>query len=108
MNTNDQKILKKLYGEICKNEKLNPISLQFKRVGKGGGVCSFIGKRPVSIAIDLNRISAGSAYVLCHEVAHQIEISQKGNATHNKSWEKTFETLRSKYENCALARKLIW
>lgn len=41
---NDQKILKQLYGEICKNEKLNPIPLQFKKVGKGGGVCSFIGK----------------------------------------------------------------
>ena len=36
---NDQKILKQLYSEICKNEKLNPIPLQFKKVGKGGELC---------------------------------------------------------------------
>ena len=105
---NDQKILKQLYGEICKNENITPVPLQFKAVGRGGAVCNFIGCKPVSIAIDLRRISCGSAYALCHEVAHQIEIVKRGNATHNKQWNKTFEALRSKYENCALARKLIW
>ena len=106
--SNDQKILKLLYLQICKDEKIEPIPLLFRTVGKGGACCSFIGNKPISISIDLRRIACGSAYTLCHEVAHQIEISRKNNATHNKSWKNTFEKLRLKYENSPLSRRLIW
>lgn len=41
---NDQKILKQLYSEICKNEKLNPIPLQFKKLEKEEGCVALLEK----------------------------------------------------------------
>ena len=104
----DKIILKKLYSLICKECEIKEIPLYFKKVGRGGACCSYIGSKPISISIDLNRIACGSAYVLCHEVAHQIEIEKNNNHTHNYKWKKTFNDLRKKYENCKLAQQLIW
>ena len=104
----DMVTLQELYKFICQQEKIAKHSLRFKRVGKGGAVCNFIGKRVLSIDIDLARICFGAAYVLCHEVAHQILIEKDGNATHNRAFKNEEQRLVKAYANCPIARKLIF
>lgn len=104
----DKKTLKKLYKDICSIEDLKPIKLYFGRVGKGGAVCGFYGRTPIYIKIDLDSIQIGSVYALCHEVAHQIQISRNGNATHNRKFKAEEKRLLKRYENCLLARQLYW
>lgn len=82
MMENDIKVLRDLYKFICESENIKAITLKFCKVGKGGACCSYVANKPKSISIDLARICCGSAYALCHEVAHQICISNEGNATH--------------------------
>lgn len=105
---NDMRVLVELYQFICQNEGITKRSLRFKRVGKGGAVTKFIGKRVISIDIDLARICIGAAYALCHEVAHQILIETDGNATHNRAFKKEEQRLVKAYANCQIARKLIF
>lgn len=105
---NDMRILQELYKFICQQESIAKKPLRFKSVGRGGAVCNFIGKRVVSIDIDLARICIGAAYALCHEVAHQILIERDGNATHNRVFKKEEERLVKAYANCSIARKLIF
>ena len=105
---NDIKVLRELYKFICDNEDIKAITLKFCKVGKGGACCSYVANKPKSISIDLARINCGSAYALCHEVAHQIRISNEGNATHNAKFKKVEKDLVKKYANCAIARNLIW
>ena len=99
-----------LYNFVCKSENVNRVNLKFAKVGKGGGVCKFIpNTRIVSgIEMDLTQTSFGAAYVLLHEVAHQLEISENMNATHNAKFEKRFKDLLKKYENCDIASRLIF
>lgn len=104
----DMITLQELYKFICEQEGITKKSLRFGRVGKGGAVCNYIGQRVTSICIDLQRIAFGSAYVLCHEVAHQILIEKDGNATHNRAFKKEEQRLVKAYATCAIARKLIW
>lgn len=104
---NDVKVLKELYKFICVSEGIKAIALKFGKVGKGGACCSYSGNKPLSISIDLRRIQVGSAYALCHEVAHQICIPE-GNATHNAKFKKVEKELVKKYANCFIARNLIW
>ena len=85
---NDIKVLKELYKFICVSEGIKAIALKFCKVGRGGACCSYVANKPKSISIDLNRINVGSAYALCHEVAHQICIANEGNATHNAKFKK--------------------
>lgn len=85
---NDVKVLKELYKFICVSEGIKAIALKFCKVGRGGACCSYVANKPKSISIDLNRINVGSAYALCHEVAHQICIANEGNATHNAKFKK--------------------
>lgn len=108
--TQDQSILKEMYTAICESEGIKPVPLRFKPVGRGGGVCSYMSNtfRPISITIDLDRISAGSAYVLCHEVAHQIELINNKNSRHDHRFNRTFDRLRKRWECCGLANKLNW
>lgn len=103
----DAKLLQSIYSTMCIIENLRPIRLSFGAVGKGGGKCTYTGNKPLSIKIDLTRISVGAVYVLCHEVAHQVEIL-KGNATHNKAFKRTESYLVSKYSNSVEARQLYW
>lgn len=103
----DKHILGKIYDFMCKDEGLSRLPLKFGRVGKGGAKCTYRGIKPLSITIDLGRISVGSVYALCHEVAHQIEIP-KGNATHNRSFKKTEQYLVKKYSRTILANSLYW
>ena len=105
---NDMKVLQELYKFICQQESITKKPLRFKSVGRGGAVCNFIGKRVVSIDIDLVRIGIGAAYALCHEVAHQILIERDGNATHNRVFKKEEERLVKVYANCQIARRLIF
>lgn len=102
------KTLVELYKFICQQEGIKMKSLKFTKVGKGGAVCSYLGKKVYSISIDLERICIGAAYALCHEVAHQILIEKDGNATHNKAFKKEEERLVKAYANCPIARKLIF
>lgn len=108
MMENDIEVLRVLYKFICERENIKEIALNFCKVGKGGGCCSYVANKPKSISIDLRRINCGSAYVLCHEVAHQICISSEGNATHNAKFKKVENDLVKKYANCVIARNLIW
>ncbi|MBR3589902.1 MAG: hypothetical protein IKL43_02695 [Alistipes sp.] len=103
----DAKILQSIYSTMCICENLHPIRLSFGAVGKGGGKCTYTGNKPLSIKIDLTRISMGAVYVLCHEVAHQIEILN-GNATHNKAFKRTEARLVKKYSNSVEAQQLYW
>lgn len=103
----DAKLLKSIYDTICICEGLKPIKLLFGLVGKGGGVCAYKDNKPLYIKIDLTRIQIGSVYALCHEVAHQMEIT-KGNATHNKAFKKVEAYLVKKYSNSVEARLLYW
>lgn len=103
----DKHILGKIYDFMCKDEGLSRLPLKFGRVGKGGAKCTHINGKPLSITIDLERISIGSVYALCHEVAHQIEIP-KGNATHNRAFKKTEQYLVKKYSRTMLANSLYW
>lgn len=105
---NDIKVLKELYKFICVSEGIKAIALKFCKVGRGGACCSYVANKPKSISIDLNRINVGSAYALCHEVAHQICIANEGNATHNTKFKKMEKELVKKYANCTIARNLIW
>lgn len=105
---NDMKVLQELYKFICQQESITKKPLRFKTVGRGGAVTNYIGKRVVSIDIDLFRIAFGAAYVLCHEVAHQILIERDGNATHNRVFKKEEERLVKAYANCQIARRLIF
>lgn len=105
---NDVKVLKELYKFICVSEGIKAIALKFCKVGRGGACCSYVANKPKSISIDLNRINVGSAYALCHEVAHQICIANEGNATHNAKFKKMEKELVKKYANCTIARNLIW
>ena len=104
----DMILIRELYDLICKSEGIKKVSLLFKRVGCGGASCSFSGKKVLSIQIDLERICIGSAYALCHEVAHQILISRQGNSTHNRQFKKEEKRLVSLYADCPIARKLIF
>ena len=104
----DMVTLQELYKFICQSENITRKTLRFKRVGKGGAVTNFIGKRVLSIDIDLARICFGAAYVLCHEVAHQILIESVGNATHNRAFKKEEQRLVKAYANCPIAQKLIF
>lgn len=108
MMENDIKVLRVLYKFICERENIKEIALRFCKVGKGGACCSYVANKPKSISIDLARINCGSAYALCHEVAHQICISNEGNATHNAKFKKVEKDLVKKYANCVIARNLIW
>lgn len=106
--SDDKKTLAELYKYICKNEGIKPIPLKFIKVGKGGAYCAYnrYSLRPSYIAIDLNRIWVGSAYALCHEVAHQICISEHKDATHRARFKKKERELIKKYAICPIARKL--
>ena len=108
----DIKILKDLYKAICKSESIQCLPLIFTTpVGKGGACCEYINgaiKKCISIKMYLPQICCGSAEALLHEVAHQMEIKNANNATHNRSFKKTFETLKGKYLNHSLARQLYW
>lgn len=104
----DKKTLEKLYSQMCLLEGLQPVKLTFGRVGKGGAVCAYSGSKPLYIKIDLGAIQVGSAYALCHEVAHQIMITKKGNATHNRQFKSEEQRLVKRYANCILARQLYW
>lgn len=104
----DMKILKELYEYICLMEGIKQKQLKFTKVGKGGACCSYSGRVVYSISIDLARICFGAAYVLCHEVAHQILIEKDGNATHNKAFKNEEQRLVKSYANCLIARQLIF
>jgi hypothetical protein len=104
----EQQAISELYNFICESENLRKVAIRFCRVGKGGAKCTYSNKKVYSISIDLFRICFGAAYVLCHEVAHQIEIVNNGNATHNAAFKKTFNGLRKKYENCQIARNILF
>ena len=104
----DMKTVKELYDFICKTEGIRKVKLNFRSVGKGGACCSYSGNRVLSISIDLYGICVGAAYALCHEVAHQIQIVNNGNATHNKAFQKEEQRLVKAYANCQIARKLIF
>jgi hypothetical protein len=104
----DMITLQELYKFICQTEKISQKPLRFKQVGRGGAVTNFIGKRVVSIDIDLARICIGAAYALCHEVAHQILIETDGNATHNRAFKKEEQRLVKAYATCSIANKLIF
>jgi hypothetical protein len=104
----EQSTVNELYQFICKSENINQIPIRFSKAGKGGAFISYNGNRCFSITIDLNNICCGAAYVLCHEIAHQIEITQNRNAAHNSTFKKRFYDLRKKYENCTIASKLIF
>lgn len=104
----DMITLRELYEFICKSEGIKKHSLRFKRVGKGGACCTYSGTRVIAIEIDLMRICFGAAYVLCHEVAHQILIETSGNASHNKAFKKEEQRLVKAYANCEIARRLIF
>ena len=104
----DMMTIQELYKFICEQEGIKMLKLSFGRVGKGGAVCNYIGQRPLSIKIDLYRIAFGAAYVLCHEVAHQILIEKDGNATHNKAFNKEEQRLVKAYATCKIANRLIF
>lgn len=112
----EQKTIVELYKYICKNESIRPIPVKFKKVGKGGACCTFeitrfygkTYKKPIAIEIDLGRICIGAAWALCHEVAHQIEITCRNNSTHDKNFKSLEQSLVKKYTNCPLAKKLIF
>ena len=104
---NDIKVLRVLYKFISERENIKELSLRFRKVGKGGACCSYVANKPKSISIDLRPINCSSAYALCHGVAHQICISNEGNATHNAKFQKVEKDLVKKYANCAIAQNLI-
>jgi hypothetical protein len=104
----EQQTINELYSFICASENLKKVAIRFCQVGRGGAKCTYSNNKVHSISIDLFRINFGAAYVLCHEVAHQVEIVNNGNATHNAAFKKAFNGLRKKYENCQIARNLIF
>lgn len=112
----DQKTLTELYSYICKDMNIRKLPLKFKKVGKGGACCTFEVRRqygqtiktPIAIEMDLGRICIGSAWALCHEIAHQIEISYRNNSTHDRNFKALEADLIKKYTNCPIARKLIF
>jgi predicted metal-dependent hydrolase len=104
----DMQTLQELYKFMCSKEGIAMKALRFCRVGRGGAKCTYSGKRVYSISIDLERIAFGAAYVLCHEVAHQILIEKDGNALHNKAFKKEEARLVKAYATCSIANKLIF
>jgi len=104
----EQNTVRELYNFICISENLKPILIKFCKTGKGGACVVYSGKKCNSIHIDLNNTSIGSAYVLCHEIAHQILITSCGDAKHGKEFKKICKTLEKKYVNCNVAKKLIF
>lgn len=99
-------ILKEIYDKICKDYVIEPVDLVFKRLQRGSGVCNYISKCVLDIELDLRSSCIGAAYLLCHEVAHQICISKYGNATHNARFEKVEDELIKKYTRTRLANSL--
>lgn len=109
----EQKTIESLYKHICEKEGLKPLKIYFGNVGKGGALCAYYANRNGTktaryIKIDLHRICVGAAYALCHEVAHQIEITENNNATHNYKFKSCEKKLLKKYVNCAIAKKLLF
>jgi hypothetical protein len=95
-----QQAVRELYEFICDSEKIEKKPFRFRRISRGGARCDYLGSHVFSIVVDIGGIDFGGTYVLCDVVAHQIEITKNGNATHNAAFKKTFNSLREKYDNC--------
>jgi Zn-dependent peptidase ImmA (M78 family) len=109
MNNFDADLLNYLYDLVAKNEGLK-VKVPVFEVSckmKGDGCIEHINKKPIKILISKNR-SCGGAYVLLHEIAHQIRLEQASDSTHGAAFKKVFQNLRNKYETCAIANRLSW
>lgn len=93
----DKETITNYYLAICKAEKIEPIKLNFKSVGRGGA-CIVHNKQGklFSIDIDLKRCSDVEMAIL-HEVAHQKLILKNNNFTHNNTFKNTENKLVDKY-----------
>lgn len=109
----EKKNITELYHYMCASEGVKPLKLYFGNVGRGGALCAYKKLRngkitSLYIKIDLCRICIGAAWVLCHEMAHQLEIDENCNATHNYKFKSREKKLIKKYTNCSHAKKLIF
>lgn len=85
------------YLAICKDLKIEPTKLEFKKVGKGGA-CILHNKNGLiySIQIDINKCVDIERGIL-HEVAHKILIRKNNNFSHNKTFKNLEKRLIEKY-----------
>lgn len=103
---NKQNIIN-FYNALCKDLKIEPVKINFKKVGKGGAciVHNKLGKI-FSIDLDLNNCS-DIEYALYHEISHQILILKNNNFSHNKTFKNLEARLNEKYMYSKFS-KILW
>lgn len=110
----EQQTVRELYVYICNQEGLKALPVKFKKVGKGGACLVYMTDRitrektPLQIEVDLGRLVIGAAWAICHEVAHQIMVTQSNNSTHCSAFKKEEARLVNKYTRCEIANRLIF
>jgi Zn-dependent membrane protease YugP len=104
----EQKKVGELARHIMRSEGLEIVPVKFGRVGRGGAnIVSRAGKI-LCINIDLLNTCIGSVYVIAHEVAHYIQITQNANYKHDRTFKKTYNGLVKKYFYCEQAQVLLF
>ena len=85
------------YNAICKDLKIEPVKLEFKKVGRAGACIVHNSKGLIySIQIDINNCSDIERGVL-HETAHKILIRKNNNFSHNTTFKNLEKKLIEKY-----------
>jgi len=76
---NKEKV-KAYYEAICAAEGYKPLPIKFTNVAKGGACLTYNTKSltPISISIDLNRVSDVETAII-HELTHQIKLLTEKN-----------------------------
>ena len=87
-----------LYKSICKKEKIKPLPIKFKNVGKGGAMVEYNSKTmtPLSMSFDKTKLN-DIAYALYHEISHQICLEKFKYPGHGNKFKKIFNYINDKY-----------
>lgn len=114
----ERELIQELYAHICECEDIRPIPLKFRRTTSGTAGCIIVRSNrdtppwAFEIHIDLKKNSNGETtgvYVtLCHEVAHQIQITRDKISGHDLAFQQLERMLFYKYRSCDMARELLF
>lgn len=106
MRTSKETILN-YFNELCKVEKIEPVKVEFRPVGKGGAcVCFTAGKIPTKVCFDLNRM-LDPEVAIYHELAHIVRLRKAKDAGHGKAFQNAFVALNDKYMYSKLSQRFF-